>query len=589
MPEFVRRLGRADLLLLSAARLLARRRRERRHVQPAVGVVSARRLDGAAVVGVGPRHACLAEGRDRPARVALWGALAYMAAPYHLLVDHYIRGAFAEGAAYALLPLVMLGIRQIDRPAAVTHRSLLALAYGGLARCRTCRRRCWCRPRCCRPTRSSGRRDVARCCAWPQAASSGSAWLRSTLAGGNAAGLDLGRPAVDPLYRVDNWFLVAPGRWPEAVIMQIVAFITAAALICRRPLRGRAPAQRGVVLGGGLAAASPCWPAWCRGSGSCRIGQGAVSLAPAVAVEFALITALCVAPLVADRAWQGLSGRRRHRRLGRRIRAIGAVARASPWRGTSRARAQDVKQYEPRGFPIAPRLRFRAGPRAGEERRDLVHAGGIDLPGDARPLRRDAARHREPGRPGECAALLFSRLAARRAAMLASDPYRLVSFTAPAGRMTSVAAHLAGRKVGLGRLSVAALLSLALHAAGLVGGRGHRATSGSVACCSTDRLSPAAWLRSCCWRRRCSWGRCRATARRRTSPGPRSSPTSSGRARLVPLAANHRPNRSMTAMTMADAPTRVQTPPAAGASSSSHSAASMGNSRSVSIIQVGSM
>jgi uncharacterized membrane protein len=42
---------------------------------------------------------------------ALVGALAYMVAPYHLL-DHYTRGAFAEFTAYALLPLVMLAIRQ---------------------------------------------------------------------------------------------------------------------------------------------------------------------------------------------------------------------------------------------------------------------------------------------------------------------------------------------------------------------------------------------------------------------------------------------------------------------------------------------
>jgi len=45
------------------------------------------------------------------ATAALVGAVAYMAAPYHLL-DHYTRGAFAEFTAYALLPLVMLAIRR---------------------------------------------------------------------------------------------------------------------------------------------------------------------------------------------------------------------------------------------------------------------------------------------------------------------------------------------------------------------------------------------------------------------------------------------------------------------------------------------
>lgn len=43
--------------------------------------------------------------------LALLGALLYMAAPYHLM-DHYWRGALAEFAAYAAIPLVLLGVRQ---------------------------------------------------------------------------------------------------------------------------------------------------------------------------------------------------------------------------------------------------------------------------------------------------------------------------------------------------------------------------------------------------------------------------------------------------------------------------------------------
>jgi hypothetical protein len=45
-------------------------------------------------------------------RATLYGALAYMAAPYHL-IDHYARGAYAEFAAYVVLPLVVLAIRQV--------------------------------------------------------------------------------------------------------------------------------------------------------------------------------------------------------------------------------------------------------------------------------------------------------------------------------------------------------------------------------------------------------------------------------------------------------------------------------------------
>jgi hypothetical protein len=63
--------------------------------------------------------------------VALVAALGYMAAPYHLF-DHYIRGAYAEFAAYIVVPLVVLGVRTV----AMRRRFgsvLLAAAYGGLA------------------------------------------------------------------------------------------------------------------------------------------------------------------------------------------------------------------------------------------------------------------------------------------------------------------------------------------------------------------------------------------------------------------------------------------------------------------------
>jgi hypothetical protein len=73
--------------------------------------------------------------RDLPISrlAATLGAVAYMAAPYHLF-DHYIRGVLAEFAAYTMLPLVALGIRW----AATRHRfgiPLLAAAYGGLILC----------------------------------------------------------------------------------------------------------------------------------------------------------------------------------------------------------------------------------------------------------------------------------------------------------------------------------------------------------------------------------------------------------------------------------------------------------------------
>jgi hypothetical protein len=74
-------------------------------------------------------HAWLRTETAAP-RAALYGALAYMAAPYHLL-DHYYRGAYAEFAAYVILPLVMLAVRRVaeGRPLAVAG---LAVAYAAL-------------------------------------------------------------------------------------------------------------------------------------------------------------------------------------------------------------------------------------------------------------------------------------------------------------------------------------------------------------------------------------------------------------------------------------------------------------------------
>jgi hypothetical protein len=75
-------------------------------------------------------YAWLRHEIDRGAAAALAGAIAYMATPYHLF-DHYIRGAFAEFMAYAVVPIVVLAIRKC----AEGHRNgpfLLAGAYAAL-------------------------------------------------------------------------------------------------------------------------------------------------------------------------------------------------------------------------------------------------------------------------------------------------------------------------------------------------------------------------------------------------------------------------------------------------------------------------
>jgi uncharacterized membrane protein len=63
----------------------------------------------------------------KDSRHPLFGALFFMAAPYHVL-DFYGRGAQAEFLAIALVPLVALGLRR----AGESRPALLAFAYAGL-------------------------------------------------------------------------------------------------------------------------------------------------------------------------------------------------------------------------------------------------------------------------------------------------------------------------------------------------------------------------------------------------------------------------------------------------------------------------
>lgn len=71
-------------------------------------------------------HAWLESAGGSP-KATLFGALLYMAAPYHM-VDHYLRGSHAEFAAYAWLPLVMLAVRHIARQRA-SGIAFLGVAY----------------------------------------------------------------------------------------------------------------------------------------------------------------------------------------------------------------------------------------------------------------------------------------------------------------------------------------------------------------------------------------------------------------------------------------------------------------------------
>jgi hypothetical protein len=177
-------------------------------------------------------HAWL-ERETQSRRTALWGALAYMIAPYHLL-DHYLRGALAEFTTFAVLPLFVLAILLT----AEKHRAgigLLAVAFAALLMSHL-------------PTALLVSVTVVPLYilfrAWRLADRRAAIGflLRSALAG--ALGIGLAATYLLPAmllqrwisadlfwtdyYRVENWFVVAPDRWPELSFMQIIASLAAA-------------------------------------------------------------------------------------------------------------------------------------------------------------------------------------------------------------------------------------------------------------------------------------------------------------------------------------------------------------------------
>jgi hypothetical protein len=181
-------------------------------------------------------HAWL-KGQTTSPRAALYGALAYMAAPYHLL-DHYYRGAYAEFAAYAVLPLVMLAVRRTAEgwrfgPA------LLAVAYAAL-------------PMAHLPTSLlisvTALPIYVLYRAWLLGAAGPALGFLIRCGLGGALGLGIAAIYLLPAlglqdwiptdtfwvayYHVENWFLLAPGRWPQPHDMMIIIawFATAYAI-----------------------------------------------------------------------------------------------------------------------------------------------------------------------------------------------------------------------------------------------------------------------------------------------------------------------------------------------------------------------
>ena len=292
---------------------------------------------------------------------ALVGAIAYMAAPYHLF-DTYTRGAFAETTAYAVLPVVMLALR-LTLEKARWGLPLLASAYAALLLSHL-------------PTALLCSLTVIP--AYVLFATRSAALLLRCAAGG-ALGIGLAAiyllPAIElqpwisahelwtSFYRASNWFVMAPERWVDPDTMRVIGSIVLAA----------------ALLAAGLCFALLQLP---DGSGRRELGFWvALSLAcliliagllpwfwdlPLVGkvqfpwrllmvVEFALLTALCLTPLGELRrivvyvfAAAGVA-----LVPGAFLIVTDAQARlAFGWRSGVLDR-HDVKEYQPAGYKLA--------------------------------------------------------------------------------------------------------------------------------------------------------------------------------------------------------------------------------------------
>jgi hypothetical protein len=385
-------------------------------------------------------------------RAALYGALAYMAAPYHLL-DHYYRGALAEFAAYVVLPLVALSVRQIANRRRFGP-ILFAAAYAAL-------------PMAHLPTALLVSTTVLPMyvlyCGWRLGAAKRAVgfFVRCALSG--ALGLGLAAiyliPAValqswipaeafwEPYYRVENWFLLAPERWPERDMMPIIWFAGAYGI-----------AAVGVVAGLVLDKTQHGWRSeavfWALVCIACLLLMAGVLpwfwRIPFVAkvqfpwrlmlvVEFAAITALCLTPwpagtraisLIVIAAIITLVPGVGTMASGIRLRVQASLAEQDP--------PQDLRQFLPAGFPRKPNLRdgdlglepFRAvptiactpEPRICRITNELFGTLSVEIDADA-PIAVVLRRfyfpvwRLDPTLP-----------------LMATDPLRLMSFTAPVGR-----------------------------------------------------------------------------------------------------------------------------------------------------------
>lgn len=391
--------------------------------------------------------------------VALLGAIAYMAAPYHML-DHYLRGAYAEFAAYAFLPLAVLAIQLI----AGRRRGgplLLAMSYAALLMTHL-------------PTALLASVTVLPAYVLFRAWRTGRpavAWgILVRCAAGGILGAGLAAVHLWPAlalqvwasaeklwtagYSVENWFLLTPDRWRKpADMMEMIAWLAAAYAI----------ASLGVLLL--LRGGTPGTPRrtetvfWALVSLGCIVLMSGLlpwfwRVVPFVAkvqfpwrlmvvVEFAAITSLCLAwPVARTRLTTAMfAGAAAFLILGGVpllegivVRSVLALDRVSP-------PAQDAREYLPAGFPQRSDAAY--DELALEPLKDVPAVSCTPAAAVCSAENESFGAMRltvESDVPTTVVLRRFFfpawRIEGMATTVVPSDPLRLVSFVAPAGRHT---------------------------------------------------------------------------------------------------------------------------------------------------------
>jgi len=376
-------------------------------------------------------------------RTALIGALAYMVAPYHL-TDHYLRGAIAEFAAYAVLPLVMVGVTLVAR----RHRAgviVLATSYAALVMAHL-------------PTALLA--SLTMIPAWVLSLAYGMRrsdplfLLRCGL--GLALALGLSAPYLLPAltlqaavmmdwiwlygFQIDRSFLLMPDRWvqPQHMFVVIAAcaigwFLASLSLLGRRgpALLWAAVSLGALVLLSGLVPWLWQLPLVSKVQFPWRL---------LIVVEFAAITALSLAP--------GLWGER----LPRLLLVFAALGLMVATAVTLRAMAvrvelavkgevpaeQDAREYLPAGFPQRPDAGYADLELEPATKMPLIACNPTARLCRAEPERFGMLRlSLDSDQPTTVTVRRFVFPAWRLTPALplaAADPYRLVSFVSPAGR-----------------------------------------------------------------------------------------------------------------------------------------------------------